>query len=90
MAMRVLHQPMSLSDCRQCQTLWQAYLRAATQCIDLRMKQGTAAANGDVAAFKQLDTQLDAAEEARRKAKRQALEHQGAEHPEEMPVNTPD
>ena len=71
-------------------TLWQAYLKAATTYINLKMEQGVAAANGDVVAFKRLDRQLDSTAEARRRAKQQAVEHQQAEHPEEMPFSTQD
>jgi len=81
---------MSLSDCKECLTFWQAYLHAATTYINLKMEQGAAGANGDVASFKRLDTELDAAKEARRRAKRQAIEHQQANHPDEIPFSTPD
>jgi hypothetical protein len=76
---------MSIRDCKECLTLWQAYLKAATACINLRMQQGVAAANEDVTGFKRLDAQLDAAEEASRRAKRRAAEHQRTEHPDEHP-----
>jgi hypothetical protein len=76
---------MSIRDCQECLTLWQAYLKAAARCIDLRMQQGVAAASDDITSFKELDRQLDTAEEASRRAKRRAAEHQHTEHPDEHP-----
>ena len=75
---------MSIRDCQDCLTLWQEYLRAAARCIDLKTKQGAAAATGDVALFKKLDIQIDLAEEASQEAKRQAQLHQRTLHPDEL------
>jgi hypothetical protein len=75
---------MSIRDCQDCLTLWQEYLRAAARCIDLKTKQGAAAATGDVALFKKLDLQIDLAEESARRAKQWAHQHQRTQHPDEQ------
>ena len=76
---------MSLSDCPECLTLWQAYLHATATCLDLRKRQAVVVASGDIESFWELDAKLDAAEQASVKAKQKAIEHQRTRHPNERP-----
>ena len=76
---------MSLSDCQECLPLWQAYLRATETCMDLRKRQESAVASGDIESFWKLDADLDIADRVRDKTKRKAVEHQQTRHPNERP-----
>lgn len=80
---------MSIQGCKECLTLWLAYLNATTACIDLRARQRTVSRKrGPLSLSQRLAVQLDAAEETSRVAKQRALDHQRTQHPGETPFTS--
>ena len=71
---------LSLHDCSDCLRLWQVYLKAAVQHQALRTEQKLALVNDDFETAILLVPQIQAAEQARQKAKEDADDHQLIRH----------